>query len=1243
MRFSDDGPDIPNELLVARDQGDVVFFCGAGVSLARANLPDFVGLADQVITELGAAQNSPARNSDLAVDRRFRLLEREFEGQEVRDAVAARLRVDAAVDLTSHRTLLDLATSRGGVVRLVTTNFDGLFERADPNLPSSAPPRLPDPHNDLDFRGVVHIHGRTDADDGVPPELVLSSADFGRAYLSDGWATRFIRRLLERFQVVFIGYSAEDPPVQYLLEALDLPAGGRKKLYTFEDAANGDAIGLWEHKGVEAIPYGGGYVALWDTLEHWARRARDPDAWVRDLLATAAQGPAKLAPYQRGQVAHVVGTQAGAQRVVTADPPLPPAWLNVFDPTCRYATPEARYHEPEAPRFDPFSAFSLDSDITPPPADPSNFFQRREVPLGAWDGFATTRPDRTDPVTQSVAGEAADRPLALPQRLRSLGVWIRNIAPQPGTLAWAARRGGLHPDIESGIEWKIRTQPAQFSPAMREGWRAFFRASHGGPMDVNRVEYELRGRVQTDGWSAPLVRRWAEMFRPRLTATAATEVGREPSEPLERLGDVLRLDVGYPRPHESRPPTDAFVAYAVECFRINLSLAIALEHEVRGRGGLYLTTSRAGDGGLVDEDAFGVTGVLATFQRLFQRLTLIDRERARVEAAGWPADDEHLYGRLRLWAAGLPELMSGDEAAVLFLALSEEMFWGTNHQRDLLFGLRDRWANMSEGAQRELEQRLLTGTYPYSGEMDEPQRARFAAYDQLNRITWLAQEGIRFSFDVETEIAQRRLIDTEWEPEAAMEAAASNAAEVFRIATDTDPALLANLPIKNILAAAQDVGQHRIRDRVHREPFAGLCAADPVRALAALTLAGKAGAAPERAWGDFLRSEARTDDSERMFATVAQRLVRLPAVQRLAIAYPISEWMRANAARLYAAPELADGLWMAMIEALRSDPTEARERCPRQAWADEGLNAPVGHLFQFLMADPAKADLAAGRGLPEHWTGRLEELMGLPGDHAGQAMVMSAFQLTWLFYVDPDWTTAHLIPALNPASPLGTPFWEGFLWAARAPSPDLLVHMKEPLLRRAMIADSARRHDRILGGILLDAWGRALDPDHTGASVAPTELREVLIHADDDLRRHVLWTLSSWAKGQDSVWTARVAPFLRDVWPKQRALKTPAMSARLADLVLSLPDQFAELVPIVVPRLVPLRRYESQLDGLGETDEKQLVERHALEVLDLLWALLGDDAEGWPYGVGPVLERLSRQAAVERDTRMAELRRRLQG
>ena len=52
LRFTEHGPAIPDELLVARDEGQVLFFCGAGVSTAEARLPGFQKLAEDVLREL---------------------------------------------------------------------------------------------------------------------------------------------------------------------------------------------------------------------------------------------------------------------------------------------------------------------------------------------------------------------------------------------------------------------------------------------------------------------------------------------------------------------------------------------------------------------------------------------------------------------------------------------------------------------------------------------------------------------------------------------------------------------------------------------------------------------------------------------------------------------------------------------------------------------------------------------------------------------------------------------------------------------------------------------------------------------------------------------------------------------------------------------------------------------------------------------------------------------------------------
>ena len=62
MQFIKNGPDIPERLLQAHEEGRVVFFCGAGVSYP-AGLPGFRGLVDTLYPNLGDAPNPVERTA----------------------------------------------------------------------------------------------------------------------------------------------------------------------------------------------------------------------------------------------------------------------------------------------------------------------------------------------------------------------------------------------------------------------------------------------------------------------------------------------------------------------------------------------------------------------------------------------------------------------------------------------------------------------------------------------------------------------------------------------------------------------------------------------------------------------------------------------------------------------------------------------------------------------------------------------------------------------------------------------------------------------------------------------------------------------------------------------------------------------------------------------------------------------------------------------------------------------------
>jgi hypothetical protein len=227
---------------------------------------------------------------------------------------------------------------------------------------------------------------------------------------------------------------------------------------------------------------------------------------------------------------------------------------------------------------------------------------------------------------------------------------------------------------------------------------------------------------------------------------------------------------------------------------------------------------------------------------------------------------------------------------------------------------------------------------------------------------------------------------------------------------------------------------------------------------------------------------------------------------------------------------------------------------------------------------------------------------------------------------------------LGDGSPDGDALWDGILWAARPPSRLLYPEVKEALLVRAT-KPGRRQESTILAGLLLTGW--ASDTITGEHFISDIELREVLIHSDGELRERLLWQLERWCADQDSPWRDRVVPFFEKVWPKQRALRTPVMASALANFALASGHLMPMVVPLILPRLVPVRNTPLRFEYIGEAPGDHVARVYPAATLDLLWAVLGEDASSWPYRIEKTLELLAQASETASDSRLSELRRRL--
>ena len=295
MQLIQKGPDIPEHLLQAHEAGQVVFFCGAGISYP-ADLPGFKVLVERVLEKLGtefSPSQASAFNREL-YDTVFGLFEGSVVGQRerVRRAVAEVLQPNLALPdaLTTHEALLTLSLTRDRRQRLVTTNFDRLFEevkkRNNLSYRSYRAPQLPVPKNRWD--GLVYLHGILSENPTAADldSLVLSSGDFGLAYLTERWAARFVSELFRSLTVCFVGYSINDPVLRYTMDALAadrLLGESTPEVFVFGSYSPRKRGGLetataeWAAKNVTPILYRDDkhHYYLHQTLREWARVYRD--------------------------------------------------------------------------------------------------------------------------------------------------------------------------------------------------------------------------------------------------------------------------------------------------------------------------------------------------------------------------------------------------------------------------------------------------------------------------------------------------------------------------------------------------------------------------------------------------------------------------------------------------------------------------------------------------------------------------------------------------------------------------------------------------------------------------------------------------------------------------------------------------------------------------------------------------------------------------------------------------------
>ena len=365
---------LPERLLLAHARGQVLFLAGAGVSMSGpACLTSFRDLVLEVyrrlhdplfpvLQELAGQGPVPPKGPALtahqkAEARHFEtqqfdvvlgMLERRIDGGQSEESQVRRAAVDAlrpkpaARHAGIHTHLIRLA-NRGAATAILTTNFDLLLESAAEELgrPLEAHSlgAIPTPAERPSFRGVLHLHGALRSEGEVIPDLILTDQDFGEFYLRRRVVPDLLYDAARIYHLVLVGYTASDPPVRYLLDAIsadDARFADLKERFVFVPCEGGEADEVtsadWQGRGLTPIPYSPSeaHRELAVTLETWAKLFEKTQSLeggdetvterrVRELLDRVTDAPLNAASdEERGLFDHVIRREGRTRRAQLA-------------------------------------------------------------------------------------------------------------------------------------------------------------------------------------------------------------------------------------------------------------------------------------------------------------------------------------------------------------------------------------------------------------------------------------------------------------------------------------------------------------------------------------------------------------------------------------------------------------------------------------------------------------------------------------------------------------------------------------------------------------------------------------------------------------------------------------------------------------------------------------------------------------------------------------------------------------
>ncbi len=1196
MRLRPAGPDIPDQLISLQEKGQVIFVCGAGISRG-AGLPLFRGLVEGVYQHLNEDWRLHLAEREVMevggqlygqYDRGLRCLERRLIGSDLARQRGMRTRIRSAIDrllaapdnadLRDHLALLELSRDSEGGSRLITTNFDTLFERAwfekigNP-IPTHAGIAMPQPKT-AGFTGVLHLHGRLNDPrkelNANSTDLVLTSAEFGDAYLRLGWASRYIYDLVRTHTVVLVGYQADDPPMRYLLEAMEADRERYTDLHEVFAFAPSEkdnqelTSAIWRAKGVEPILYeaeNGSHSVLYETVREWRDYANDPSNWrLEQLRPILVRDPAACTEEEVARCVHLLSHGDANQLLADISPAA--SWLPVLV---------------ERKTFDAGSTLRLP---------------------GAW-----------------IAGNMNDHGMiSACAGLQVFDDWTEAL---------------LRQGCERGRD--------NISSLRRKAWHLLLAAKRKRDGSNLRGDWYLALPSINRGIADFAMRQAVVgVIRPRLKIGRPWITAQRSSTSEEAMDHLIRLDFiapDYPSANDILAAWPQNLAGQKSLFE-TLSSALFEALEEAEDAGFLQPYDRASHDvpsiaqHLQNAHRSGFYPIVAAIAGLWSKIADHDPRLAQQLASRWGESTHLLICRLSLFAH-THSAFTPREAAALVMSLKDETFWIGDAQVEIMRLLSDRWGEFDEDDKAKIEERLCRGIPRNLFELplDDTEWQSVLDSKIFRRICRIKSAGGKLAEVTEhvlRDIAQRH---PNWTPRLGdrddfpvwIESGWGPQGHPDRLAELTDDKL-----VQEALRLERE--QHFEEDDIWRM----FCGADPQRALRGLRSEAEEGSWNRYAWRCLLGAATEKEENDLQFV-LADCLLEMPRESLVALLQPASSWL--NRKRKVLSESGGDALFLRLWDRFAEHAfgplvieDGGTSHIQNLDVLTESLNAPGG-ILAWALLEALEASRPDELDLPEKYKPRFELVLDAPGRDGFLGRVYLGRFLPYLFSIAWEWTREKFLPLMSWTKPEAPALWQSYALGPGIGNAVLFNALKPNILIAFSRDDMPNEALEGLGARLLSIGLAHRRAEAVEYELSSDELKYTLTVGPASVRQNISWNFyrcmgdaAGIPENKGNRWREVIGPLFQEIWPLDAEFREASSTRNFVLMALECDNAFPEAVDAILDFVVPHQIYQISHELRLEPHHEDLVFRFPRDVLRLANALLDPKAFSIPNDLASLLQ-----------------------